>query len=149
MAVSKERFWEIDRHYYSKARAVLDEARNHLQIYNYDLCVRRAQEAFELFLKMIFLLIEKEYPKDHDISNEIYKVHTFLKEFKFSDQRVAQIVLRNKTLSLWRNPSFYGDEKLKVSGIFGQNEARVAFQYAEEMDSDCSRLKSEIIRRLS
>ena len=149
MALSKDRYWEIDRHYYSKARAVLDEARNHLQKYNYDLCARRAQEAFELFLKMIFLLIEKEYPKVHDISNEIYKVHTFLKEFKFSDQRVAQIVLRNKTLGLWRNPSFYGDEKLKVSGIFGQNEARVALQYAEEMDSDCFRLKSEIIRRLS
>lgn len=149
MALSKERCWEIDRHYYSKARAVLEEARNHLKIYNYELCVRRAQEAFELFLKTIFMLIEKEYPREHDISSEIYKVLSLLKGFGFSNQKVAQIVLRNKTLSLWREPSFYGDEKLKVSGIFGREDAIAALKYADEMDYDCARVKSEIIRRLS
>ena len=147
MALSKDQYWEIDRHY-TKARAVLEEARNHLQKHNYELCVRRAQEAFELFLKTVFLFIEKEYPKEHDISNEIYKVRTLLRGFRFSDQKVAQIVVRNKTLNLWRNPSFYGDEKLKVSGIFGEKEAQVALQYANDMDVDCYRVKSEMWRKV-
>ena len=149
MALNREQYWEIDRHYYSKARAVLDEARNHLKTFKYELGVRRAQEAFELFLKTIFMLIEKEYPKEHDISSEIYKLVSLLKEVGFSNQKVAQLVLRNKTLSLWRERSFYGDEKLRVSGIFGENEARTALKYAEEIDWDCSRVKSEVMRKSS
>ena len=148
MALTRERYWQIDRDYYSKARAVLEEARNHLKKYNHELCVRRGQESFELFLKTIFMLLEKEYPKEHDISKEIYNVLSVLREVGFSNQKVAQMVLRNKTLALWRDPSFYGDEKLKVSGIFGENEARTALKYGEEMDWDCSRVKTEILRRL-
>ena len=45
------------------------------------------------------MLIEREYSKEHDISREIYNVLSVLKEFGFSNQKVGQIVLRNKARS--------------------------------------------------
>jgi len=59
--------------------------------YNYDLCVRRSQEAFELFLKVIFKLIflkvifklmREKYPtniKGHELSNQIMSIYEKLK----------------------------------------------------------------------
>ena len=45
---------EIDRLSFIKADTILDEARNRLKAFDYDLAVRRSQEAFELYLKSLF-----------------------------------------------------------------------------------------------
>jgi len=141
--LTQEQYWEVDK-FYSKADSILNEARDHAKKFEYDLCVRRSQEAFELFLKTMFRFIEREYPQDHDISNEIYKVHEALKRFDFTAQKVAQIVHRNRTLGLWREKSFYGDERLGVTALFTEHEARSALAYAEELWLDCSNVKNQI-----
>jgi len=146
--MKEEEFWQLDK-FYSKANAILAEAQDHAKKYEYDLCVRRSQEAFELFLKIMFKLIGKEYPQRHEISEEIYQVFSALKIFDFSAQKVAQIVHRNRTLSLWRDKSFYGDEKLNVASIFTDEEAKVALRYAEDIQFDCSMLESKIWQEIT
>jgi len=141
--ISKEQYWEIDK-FYSKATSILDEAREHVKKFEYDLCVRRSQEAFELFLKTMFKLIGEEYPQKHEISQEIYDMHSSLKKYDFSAQKVAQIVHRNRTLGVWREKSFYGDEKLGVTSIFTEHEARLALSYAEDISTDCYVVRSRV-----
>ena len=141
--INKDQYWEIDK-FYSKARSILDEAREHARKFEYDLCVRRSQEAFELFLKTMFKLIGQEYPQKHDVSQEIYGVHSSLKKYDFSAQKVAQIVHRNRTLGLWREKAFYGDEKLGVTSIFTEHEARLALSYAEDISTDCYVVRSRV-----
>jgi hypothetical protein len=63
-------------------------------------------------------------------------------------EKVAQIVHRNRTLGLWREKSFYGDEKLGVASIFTELESRVAFSYAEDISGDCFRVKDRIWREI-
>ena len=55
---------DID-HFFVRANTVSDEARKHREAFNYDLAVRRSQEAFELYLKSILLFLQKEYPAIH------------------------------------------------------------------------------------
>jgi len=145
--MNEEKYWEIDK-FYSKADSILSEAREHAKKLEYDLCVRRSQEAFELFLKTMFKFIEQEYPLKHDISGEIYGVFSALKRFGFLAQKVAQMVHRNHTLDLWRDKAFYGDEKLGVTSIFTEHESKAALSYAEDISIGCITIKSQIWREI-
>jgi len=53
---------EIDGLSYSKAGTILDEARSRLKAFDYDLAVRRSQEAFELYLKSLFRYLQADNP---------------------------------------------------------------------------------------
>jgi HEPN domain-containing protein len=145
--LTQEQYWEIDK-FYSKADSILGEARDHSKKIEYDLCVRRSQEAFELFLKTMFKFIGREYPQKHDVAKEIYAVFDALKKYDFSALKVAQIVHRNRTLGLWREKSFYGDEELGVASIFTELESKTALSYAEDIFSDCYRVKDQIWREI-
>jgi HEPN domain-containing protein len=131
---------EIDKFLY-KADNVLKEAKNLKASNQCDLCVRRAREAFELYLETIFHYIGEEYPKSHDVEQQIYEISNLLKQYYVEPKSVAQIVLRNQVLNLWREPRFYGDEKLGASKIFTENEAKLALLYAEELGSICKRIQ--------
>ncbi len=135
--LSQEQYWEVDK-FYSKADSILKEARDHAKKFEYDLCVRRSQEAFELFLKTMFRFIERTYPQEHDIGNEIYKVHQALKRFGFTAQKVAQIVHRNRTLGLWREKAFFDDEKLGLtSGVCGGVVVRLLQREEPDLERCC------------
>jgi HEPN domain-containing protein len=148
MAINKLEKFQEKEHLYEKAECSLIEAEDHLKRIAYEMSVRRSQEAFELFIKWIFTVLEKEYPKEHDISKEIYGVYGVLKEYDFTNQEVARIVLRSRTLSLWRNPSFYGDEKLGVAIGFNEKEAELALLYVKELHFKCACLKNRFIETL-
>jgi uncharacterized protein (UPF0335 family) len=110
--------------------------------------LRRSQEAFELFLKTMFKFIGRDYPQKHDIAKEVYAVFDALKGYGFSAQKVAQIVHRNRTLGLWREKSFYGDEELGVASIFTEPESKLALTYAEDLSIDCYGVKDRIWREI-
>lgn len=145
--LTQEQYFEIDK-FHSKADSILGEASDHSKKFEYDLCVRRSQEAFELFLKTMFKFIARDYPQKHDIAKEVYAVFEALKGYGFSAQKVAQIVHRNRTLGLWREKSFYGDEELGVASIFIELESKVALSYAEDISIDCYRVKDKIWREI-
>jgi HEPN domain len=70
---------KIDQLSYDKANRILEEARALLLRIDYDLAVRRAQEAFELYLKCVFRFLQAEYPTNHDVKKEIYALTTAFK----------------------------------------------------------------------
>jgi HEPN domain-containing protein len=128
---------QIDGHTFNKAGSILEEARNRLKSYDYDLAVRRSQEAFELCLKSLFRFLEREYPETHDLKKQIYELSDALKGYHFDRRQVARLVLANSMLSLWRSPAFYGDEKLNMGGLFDAAEATLAISYAESAHLIC------------
>jgi len=145
--ISQQQFWEIDKNY-SKACGIMEEARTLADKYAYDLCVRRAQEAFELLSKTVFSFMGCEYPREHDVSRALYQIIGLLQEYGITTQRAAQMVLRGKTLAVWRDLAFYGDERLNVTGLFGEDEARLALRWAAEMSTDCYLVKTKILDRI-
>ncbi len=146
--LNQEQFLDIDLHHYSKACLIVDEARDLQEKYQHDLCVRRAQEAFELLLKTLLQFIEREYPRDHDVGKVLYEVMDLLRDLGMTAERVARIVLRSKTFQVWRDRAFYGDEQLKVAHLFGPSEANLALQWANEMRADCELVKTTVWQRL-
>jgi HEPN domain-containing protein len=133
---------EIDQQTFNKAGTILDEARSRARSFDYDLAVRRAQEAFELHLKSLFRFLHRTYPETHDLKKQIYELSVALNEFSFDSRQVARLVLANSMLALWRSPAFYGDETLKVGGLFDASEANLAISYAESAQLAC-----EIVRQ--
>jgi HEPN domain-containing protein len=143
---------EIEQHSYFKANTILGEAQNYLGRFNYDLAVRRAQESFELFLKSLFRFLQAEYPASHDLKKQIYDLTAAFKQHQVDpnqipDRQIARLVLANSMLDLWRLPAFYGDEKLKVGGIFEEGEAKLALAYAELAQYLCNVVRGHVYQR--
>lgn len=135
----REEFEEIGK-VIRKTGFIQKEAENHLNNGNYDLSVRRSQESFELFTKLIFRIIGRKYPRTHNISKQIYEIVSYFDYFDIEKSTIAQIVLLHQTLELWRNRSFYGDEKLGISEIFNEEEAKLALLYTKQMAKLCYRV---------
>lgn len=108
------------------------EAENYCSDVKYDLCVRRSQDAVEMFLKSLFLSINKEFPRIHDLKKKLYEIHEALKDY-ITPKETAQMIIANDTLALWRERALYGDEILKVSNLFGEQEANLALAYVKRI----------------
>jgi len=127
-----------------RAERTLDEARDAYESVNYPRCVLRAQESIELLLKAIYVLFERDFPRKHDIAEDLIKISnkfpTWLKE------KLGRIKIASKLLTEWKDKARYGDESLRLSPerIFKELEARLSLQYAEEIASDCLKVIMEI-----
>lgn len=144
--LSYKELGDIDQ-FHSRANAVLSEAREQLRSFEYDLAVRRAQEAVELYIKTIFRFAGVEYPRTHDLEKSVYDISQLLSGYDIAQTEVARMVLANGTMSLWRSPSFYGDERLGVARVFRQKEAEVAIGFAEEVRMVCEKVRASLYRR--
>lgn len=129
-----------------KAEKIEKEAITYKDSRNYDLCIRRAQEAFELYMKTIFKLLKESYPtygkKGHELCKEIVKVYPKLKyileKSYFSKEEFVQILRGSFILSEWRERALYGEEKLQPISIhesFIQKEVDLALKYIETVSS--------------
>jgi HEPN domain-containing protein len=130
-----------------KASTILDEAKSRLKAFDYDLAVRRSQEAFELYLKSLFRFLQSEYPAEHDLRKQIYDLTEALKQYNVDSRQVARLVLANSVLALWRSPAFYGDERLKVANLFDSGEAELAVSYAELAQFICGVVREYVYRQ--
>jgi len=137
-----------------KANSILTEARQRLASYDWDLAVRGAQEAVELYTKTLFRFIGREYPPSHDLSkgegigkNTIYEMSALLEGYGVERPEVARLVLANSTLGAWRSSAFYGDERLGVAKVFRQKEAEVAVGLAQEVMFTCEKVRGVLYRR--
>ncbi len=144
--LSYKELGDIDQ-FHSRANAILNEAREQLRSFGHDLAVRRAQEAVELYLKTLFRFAGVEYPKTHDLEKSVYEISQILSGYDISRAEVARLVLANGTMSVWRSPSFYGDERLGVARVFRQKEAEVAVGFAEEVRGVCEKIRGSLYRR--
>lgn len=146
---------DIDQLHF-KANSVLTEAQRCLAGYDWDLAVRRGQEAAELYTKTLFRFIGKEYPQSHDLGKTrdlekptLYEISVLLEGYGVGRPEVARMVLANSTLGAWRSPAFYGDERLGVAKLFRQKEAEVAVSLAQEVMFTCEKVRGELYRRAS
>lgn len=147
LPLSLARLNDIDRMSFSKAGAILDEARSCLARFDHDLAVRRSQEAFELYLKSLFRFLQMEPPATHDLKKQIYQLSEAVVAYNINTHQVAQLVLANSMLDLWRSPAFYGDETLNVGNLFGTDEAKLAITYAERGQFVCSVVRGQVYSR--
>ena len=150
---------EIDKQY-MKVKDIEQEALDFKnKKYNYDLCVRRSQEAFELFLKIVFKLMGKEYPtsiKGHELSEQIMSIYeklkAALKDYYFPKEDIVRIIIGSKVLHLWRNISLYGEEKLEkvgISKIFTEKEAELALDYLNKVSQLCDILRDYFYKNVN
>jgi len=126
-----------------RAEKLLDEARDLYDSYDYPGCICRAQECVELTLKAIFGIFGKEYPKKHDVSEELARICNKFPAWFY--EKLAKIKVSSKLLAWWRKLALYGDEDLKLppERIFGEVEAKLALVHAEEISSAFMRLLIE------
>lgn len=146
---------DIDK-LYSKAEDIRREALRLEKEHNYDLSVRRSQEAFELYLKVIFKFMKQEYPKSsrgHELSAQIRaiyeKMKNILNKYGFRKEDIAKLLRGSIVLAFWRDPSFYGEEKLEelpISGTFTNKEADLALDYADKAGSICTFIRDYFYR---
>jgi hypothetical protein len=132
---------DIDRLSFVRAGTILDEAKKHLGSFDYDLAVRRSQEAFELYLKSLFRFLQTEYPATHDLGKQVYGMAELLKPYHIESPQVARLVRANLVLTVWRSPAFYGDEKLNVGCLFDARESKLAIAYAESGQLVCGMVR--------
>ena len=145
--LTSEELQEIDK-LYAKAEKIKQEAldlKNNR--YEYDLCVRRSQEAFELFLKTMFKLMKEKYPTKrggHELSKQIISIYEkfkiILNDYYVPKKDIVRIMIGSKILHSWRNVSFYGEEKLEeigISDIFTEKEAELALDYVNKASQLC------------
>lgn len=91
---------------------------------NYNMVIRRAQEAVELSLKGVLRILGIEYPKVHDVGRIFAEaVNKKLKDV--SEAEIYKIVYISSHLAEDRSPSFYGEEE------FGEEEAEEALHDAQ------------------
>jgi HEPN domain-containing protein len=127
-----------------RAEKILDEARDAYESADYPRCVLRAQESVELSLKAMHVLFEGDFPRKHDIAENLTKISdkfpTWLKE------KLGRIKIASRLLTEWKDKAKYGDESLKLSPerIFKESEAKLSLQFAEEITSDCLRIIMEV-----
>jgi len=142
---------EIDK-LYSKATAIRREAlRLRKHELNYDLSIRRSQEALELYLKVIFKFMRQKYPtsaRGHELSNQIRaiyeKMKNILTNYGFRKEDIVKLLRGSIVLASWREPSFYGVENLEeiaVSGTFTDKEADLGLDYVDEVASMCTSIR--------
>jgi len=145
--LTRERFFEIDNGYFMKAFNIQTEANQNFERANYDLCIRRSQEAFELYLKSIFLFLNRTHRREHDIGKELYDIRIILNRYGISDTEIAKMVKESKTLAEWRETALYGDETLKTSNVFDKKDAELGLSYVQNIHIIGIRIKSEILKK--
>ncbi|MHA1400834.1 MAG: HEPN domain-containing protein [Candidatus Heimdallarchaeaceae archaeon] len=135
---------EIDKMYF-KALEIEEEAERKKMNYEYDLCVRRSQESFELYIKTVFHFMDVQYPKNHDISSSLRKINDALDEvlekYYFPKEQIVRIIIGSKIFKMVREIALYGFEGLReayVTKIFREKEAVIALDYVVQAKELCN-----------
>ncbi len=144
---------------FNKASNIEEEAKQHKEKYNYDLSIRRAQEAFEFYIKVILQLITKTYPKDkggHKLTEDLQKIkkqlETILKKYYLNATDIVRLIIASNVLYQWRIPAFYGyevNEEVSISSIFTEKEADLALIYVNKARLLCNTVKQYFNNSLS
>jgi len=126
-----------------RAGKSLEEARDAMESADYPRCIARAQECVEMAIKTIFVILQGEYPKGHEISDELVKLIAKMPDWLIDE--LGRMKIASKALSQWKDLARYGDELLKLSPerLFRELDAKFALKFAEELDAHCFRLLVE------
>jgi HEPN domain-containing protein len=136
---------ELAHDYIDRAELTLEEARGAFEKEVYSLAIRRAQETCELSLKGALRYLAIEYPRDHDVSDILFKVKEIRQIPAWFNDKVEFMAGVSSDLARKRGPAFYGIERsvTPASKIFGRDEGLRALREVEEILKLCRRLIKE------
>ncbi|MEM0117173.1 MAG: HEPN domain-containing protein [Conexivisphaerales archaeon] len=130
--------------YLRGARSRLKDAESALRRGDYPEVVRYSQEAVELSLKACLRLIGVEYPKVHDVSDEL-NINSSRFPSWFSE-RVEELAVISAELANKRAASMYGVEAAGKgpSDLFDRKEADLSLKQARKVYENAEKLYKEI-----
>ena len=126
------------------------EAKEHVDS-DKNICVRNAQEAFELYLKTSFKLLGLKYDFYHNINEVLLNSEfmKFCKEENIQNELLTALLRGNEVLLKWREISFYSGDK-KITDLihrFVKEEATLALYYAESAMVFCNIIRGITLKR--
>lgn len=126
----------------------LDEARDHLSKFNYPESISASQECIELSIKSIFLLLQKQYPKTHEFSDDEFAklLERIPKGVEW--RNFPRLFLISKFWSSFYTVAKYGYEKFAVGPekLFKDDEAKLAIKHADDCYYAADHLRQEACR---
>lgn len=130
--------FKVAESFYSRASNKLEEAREQLtKKYHYPESISASQECIELSLKAIFLYLEEQYPKNHEIADEHYNrlMKKIPKQLEFHN--FPRLILISQFWGSFYEIAKYGKEKLGVGPeeLFKEIEAKLALEHANSCHS--------------
>ena len=136
--------------FFGRASNKLNEAREQLGKVHYPESISASQESMEFSLKTIFLYLEEQSPKTHEITDE-----QFLKIIGKIPKEIEQLIdcprllLISKFWSNFYTVSKYGNEKLGVGPekLFKDKEAKLALEHAQECNMQARWLRDSVLRQ--
>lgn len=124
---------KMARSYLRNARICLSQSKSSLGNGDYDICVRRAQEAVEMSLKALLRHLSIEYPRDHDAGPVLKENMELLPDS--IKQVIDWLVKVSDEMSRNRGPAFYGIEEglIPSTELFTEEDGKKAFDEAMQI----------------
>ena len=127
--------------YLTRAYSKLDEAREHLQKWNYAESVSGSQESIEFSVKALFLASGVSFPKSHEVKESGFaelmpKIPTTARDV----YNFPRVLLLARFWHGFYLVAKYGFEELKVGAdkLFRKEEAELASEHAREAYDACN-----------
>lgn len=108
--------------------------------------VQAAQEAMELYAKASFLLLDQQYPRKHDFSEDEFLATLNRLPESMSFLRFPRLYLLHRFWAHFYTTAKYGFEKLEAppADLFGFEEAGLAIKHAREWQDAAIRLRNAL-----
>jgi HEPN domain-containing protein len=142
MVSEEEKSMNMIESFLRRARNKLDEAKEHLERYNYSESISASQECIELSVKAIFLLFQEKYPKKHEFTEEEFEKILQMIPAQLNYLDFPKVYLYSKFWSQFYTVAKYGLEKLGVGAdkLFEKEETELALKHAKKCEFAASRL---------
>jgi HEPN domain-containing protein len=117
-----------------RARNKLDEAKKHLEIWHHAESISASQECIELSIKATFLLLQGDYPKTHEFTEEQFEQLLVRVPEQLEYHDFPRLYLLHRFWSGFYTVAKYGYEKLGVPAkdLFKKDEADLAINHADK-----------------
>jgi len=137
---------EMAESFLRRAFNKLNEAKEHLESGHYPESISASQECIELSIKTIFMLLQEEYPKKHEFSEEEFEAILKKVPEKLKHLNFHKLYLYSKFWLSFYMVAKYGLEKIGVGPekLFEKEEAELALKHANKSYHAASQLRDYI-----
>ena len=132
MTSEEEKSINMAESFLHRAWNKLDEAREHLKKFNYPESISASQECIELSVNAIFLLLQKEYPREHEFREEEFENILKMIPAKLKYLDIAKVYLYSKFWLQFYTVAKYGLEKLSYYFELYDKEGKKIFETPKE-----------------
>ena len=132
--------------YLNAAKKDLERAKSLAKQRDWSGSVEAAQHCIEISVKSLYLMVGLQYPETHDPANELKKVMEKLRGLRsYWDYLWREIARMRWICKMWEwihTSSVYGCLDIPANKIFNEKDAKIAIDYAEDVNSNCKQILS-------